>query len=128
METVILNTLGVFTVFMTVLWGIGMRMLYSEIAAQAQKIDVGDRELVLTEQIKQEIYDLMSIALEDVVGNIQMPTAMDHLAGFASTWLQRKMMPDISAIQGIPGNIIEEVGNSVMYGQTEQQEENNPSQ
>ena len=122
METVILTTLGTFTGFMVVLWGIGMRMLYTELAAQAQKIEVGESQLVLTEQIKQEIYDLMSIALEDTVGNIQMPTAMDHLAGFASTWLQRKMMP------GIPSNIIEDVQNSVLHGSQEIQEEEHPSQ
>lgn len=122
METVILTTLGTFAGFMVVLWGIGMRMLYTELANQAQKIEVGESQLVLTEQIKQEIYDLMSMALDDTVGSMQMPTAMDHLAGFASTWLQRKMMP------GIPGNIIEDVADSVLHGSPEFKEETNPPQ
>ena len=116
METAEIVMLGTFAGFVAVLWGTGMRMLYSEIEHQVAKINVERQDLQFSAEIKQEIYDLLQMALEDTVGNIQMPTALDHFAGFASMWAQKKFL-------GNAPNIIEGVTELAGYGATQQQEE-----
>lgn len=60
--------------------------------------------LTLSDDFKQELYDLMQMALEDTVGNIQPPTAFDHLAGFGVQFLQNKMMGGMGPLfnDGLP--------------------------
>jgi hypothetical protein len=36
--------------------------------------------------------DMIQDAIDDAMGQVQMPTAMDHIAGFASMFLQQKLM------------------------------------
>ena len=112
------TALSVFAGFMVVLWAVGMRMLYSEIRHQVDLINLQSPELELNDEIKQALYDLMHMALDDTVGNIQMPTAMDHLMGFGAQFLQRKFLSDV------PPNIIEGVATLAAHGQEERQEEN----
>ena len=112
------TALSVFAGFMVVLWAVGMRMLYSEIRHQVDLINLQSPELELNDEIKQALYDLMHMALDDTVGNIQMPTAMDHLMGFGAQFLQRKFLNDV------PPNIIEGVAGLAGHGQEEWQEEN----
>jgi len=121
METQELTALSVFAGFVVVLLGIGLRMLYSEIAHQVEKINMKEPELALNSEIKQEIYDLLALALEDVVGNMQMPTAVDHLAGFASMWAQKKFLG------GVPPNIIEGVTELAGHGQAQEWQEEVPN-
>ena len=112
------TALSVFAGFMVVLWAVGMRMLYSEIRHQVDLINLQSPELELNDEIKQALYDLMHMALDDTVGNIQMPTAMDHLMGCGAQFLQRKFLNDV------PPNIIEGVAGLAGHGQEEWQEEN----
>ena len=35
----------------------------------------------IPEELKQEIYDLLTMSLEDTIGNIELPTWRDHLMG-----------------------------------------------
>lgn len=35
----------------------------------------------IPEEIKQEIYDLLTMSLEDTIGNMELPTWKDHLMG-----------------------------------------------
>lgn len=39
-----------------------------------------------------DISEMIQDAIEDAMGNVQMPTAMDHIAGFASMFLQQKLL------------------------------------
>lgn len=113
------EALGVFAVFVTVLWGMGMKMLYSHIEHTATQIHTATPIFTLSDDIKQQMYDLLTMAIEDQVGNMQPPSAFDHLAGFASAFMQRKLMAQM------PQNIFEGVTELDGHGQTIQ-EENNP--
>jgi len=114
-----ITTLGVFAGFMTVLWGIGMRMLYSEISHAVEKINMRTPEISITGEIKQELYDLMSIALDDTVGNIQMPSAWDHTIGAISQFMQHKFANSLPNLN-VPGMM------SDQHGQETNQEEDTP--
>ena len=100
------------------LWGFGIKLLYAHIEQQAKIIEMKTPELSLTESIKQEIYDLLNMALEDTVGNIQMPNAWDHAIGAVSQIIQSKMMSNL------PPNLIEGLEDSLGHGRTTQEEEN----
>ena len=113
-----IEVLGFFAVFVTVLWGMGMKMLYSHIEHTANQIDTATPIFSLSDDIKQQIYDLLTMAIEDQVGNMQPPTALDHLAGFASAYMQRKLY----AAQ----NIFEGVTELAGHGQTIEEENNTP--
>lgn len=113
-----IDTLSVFAVFVTVLWGFGIKLLYGHIDHVAQTIEMKTPELSMTESIKQEIYDLLSMALDDTVGNIQMPTAWDHALGAISQIIQSKMMSNL------PPNLIEGLEDSLGHGRPTQEEEN----
>ena len=114
-----ITILGVFAGFMTVLWGIGMRMLYSEISHAVDKINMKTPAFSLTGEIKQELYDLLTLALDDTVGNIQMPSTSDHIFGALSSFMQHKFgggLPNLN----IPSMM------SDHYGQETNQEEDPP--
>ena len=90
------------------LFGVGLVLLaryISTIKAQLEeKITRSDHTFTISDDFKQDLYDLMQIALEDTVGNIQPPTAFDHLAGFGVQFLQHKMMGGMSPLfnDGMP--------------------------
>lgn len=90
-----IESLSVFAVFVTVLWGMGMRMLYSHIEHSVALINMKEPSLTLTEELKQEFYDLLNMALEDTVGNMKMPSAFDHALGAISQIVQSRMMAKI---------------------------------
>ena len=94
-QTMEITTISVFAGFMTVLWGIGMRMLYGEISHAVDKINMKSPAFSITGEIKQDIYDLLALALEDTVGNIAMPTASDHIMGALSSFIQHKFMNNL---------------------------------
>lgn len=114
-----ITTISVFAGFMTVLWGIGMRMLYGEISHAVDKINMQSPAVSITTEIKQELYDLLSMALEDTVGNIQMPSAMDHAMGALSSFLQNKYLNQVP-------NLKEGLADLTGYGQETNQEEDTP--
>lgn len=113
-----IESLSVFAVFVTVLWGMGMRMLYSHIEHSVALINMKEPQLSLTEELKQEFYDLLTIALDDTVGNMKMPTAFDHALGAISQIVQSRM------VAKIPPNIIEGLTVSEDYGRQTQEENN----
>jgi len=117
METADFGMLSVFAGFVMVLWGIGMRMLYSELSHQAERIQLKEPAIAVSAEMKQELYDLITMALDDVVGQIQMPTAADHAMGALSTWIQHKIA------RSVPGNIIEGVTELAGHGQTKEWQE-----
>ena len=114
-----ITTISVFAGFMTVLWGIGMRMLYSEISHAVDKINLKSPAFSLTGEIKQELYDLLSIALDDTVGNIQMPSTGDHIMGALSSFIQHKFAGNLPNLN-IPSMM------SDQHGQETNQEEDPP--
>lgn len=114
------EALGFFAVFVTVLWGMGMKMLYSHIEHTATKIDTATPIFSLSDDIKQQIYDILTMAIEDQVGNMQPPSAFDHLAGFATAFMQRKLLSQV------PPNIFEGVTELAGHGQTIEEENNTP--
>lgn len=115
MEYVLLSA---FAGFVTVLWGLGMKMLYSELAHQVAQINMKEPQLSLSDEIKQELYDLLSMALDDTVGNMKMPNAWDHLLGAASAFAQKKFM------SGIDSNVIEGLSHLADHGNSQIEEEN----
>jgi len=111
-----IESLSVLAVFYTVLWGMGMKMIYAHIEHAVEKINMKSPKLGLTDELKQEFYDLLNMALEDTVGNMKMPTAFDHALGAISSVIQGKMM------KNMPSNIIEGLTHSAGYGQEIQEE------
>ncbi len=83
-----------------VLWGYSMRNISLQIATARQ--EAPDWVSIITE-VKEmmpsaipgsglDISEMIQDAIEDAMGNVQMPTAMDHIAGFASMFLQQKLL------------------------------------
>lgn len=114
-----ITTISVFAGFMTVLWGIGMRMLYSEISHAVDKINMKSPAFSITGEIKQELYDLLTLAMDDTVGNMKMPTAFDHALGAVSSFMQHKFMKEMP-------NLNEGLAGLAGYGQETNQEEDTP--
>ncbi len=110
------EALGFFAVFVVVLWGMGMKMLYAHIEQTAEKIGTTEHVFDLSDEIKQQMYDLLTLAIEDHVGNMSPPSAIDHLAGFASMWAQRKFLVNI------PPQVFEGVTELAGHGQTIEEE------
>jgi len=90
------------------IFGVGLVCLAWYISIIRNELQTSNVEktgfLSLSEDFKQELYDLMQMALEDTVGNIQPPTAFDHLAGFGVQFLQNKMMGGMGPLfnDGLP--------------------------
>jgi len=115
-----IESLSVLAVFYTVLWGMGMKMIYSHIEHSVQLINMKAPQLSLTDELKQEFYDLLNMALEDTVGNMKMPSAFDHALGAVSSIIQGKMM------NKMPQNIIEGLTTFDNHGSPFQEEDNPP--
>lgn len=109
-----MSLLGIFAVFVVVLWGMGMRMLSNEIKLAVREIETAAPILTLDETIKQELYDLLTIALDDTVGQMNIPSWKDHLMGGLMPLIQSKVMRNIpEPVQ----NIIEGASDLEDYGQ-----------
>lgn len=114
-----ITVLGVFTGFIVVLWGLGMRLLSNEIKLAVKEIEQTAPVLSLDQTIKQELYDLLTIALDDTVGQMNIPSWKDHLFGAAMPFLQNKLM---GAVPGPARNIIEGVTDLDIHGSPPEQE------
>ena len=104
--------LGLYAGILTVVLGVIMWHM-----TQLQtKIDNGlttilSRSSGLTDDFKQDLYDLLSMALEDTVGNIKLPSATDHIFGAVSQLVA-------SRFGGLdPRNLINDGIGSEDYGQ-----------
>lgn len=94
------------------LWLIIMRILTIE-GNLARKLDNMNGSIGLSDDLKQEIYDLLQMALEDSVGNMQLPNAKDHIFGAVAELIKYKL-------GGFdPRNIIKDGIESLTYGQEE---------
>ena len=118
-----ITVLGVFTGFIVVLWGLGMRLLSNEIKLAVREIEQTAPVLSLDETIKQELYDLLTLALDDTVGQMNIPSWKDHLFGAAMPFLQNKLM---GSVPQQARNIIEGVADLSDYGQETREEETHP--
>jgi len=104
MITVEIWVFGVCFGLLGVLWGYSMRNISLQIAQVTQ--EAPDWSSIITE-VKElipevpssagqlDIGEMIQDAIEDAMGNVQMPTALDHIAGFASMFLQQKMMAQV---------------------------------
>jgi len=104
--------LGLYAGILTVVLGIIMWHM-----SQLQtKIDNGLTTILssstgLPDDFKQDLYDLLSMALEDTVGNMKLPNAMDHIVGGLSQIVA-------SRFGGLdPRNLINDGISSDDYGQ-----------
>jgi hypothetical protein len=83
-----------------VLWGYSMRNISLQIAEATQEApdwaelisEVKDLIPTNSESKTLDFSDMIQDAIEDALGSVQMPTAMDHIAGFASMFLQKKFL------------------------------------
>jgi len=100
MITVEIWVFGVCFGLLGVLWGYSMRNISLQIA-QATQVAPDWAELIDelkavvpggAERSMPDFGDLIQDAIEDALGQVQMPTAMDHIAGFASMFLQQKFL------------------------------------
>jgi len=86
-----------------VLWGYSMRNISLQIAQASQEapdwtaIISEVKELIPGPESKSalDFSELIQDAIEDALGSVQMPTAMDHIAGFASMFLQQKFLNSV---------------------------------
>lgn len=70
--------------------------------------------LELADDFKQELYDIMQMALEDTVGQMNIPTAKDHLVGGLMSLVQ-------SRFGGLdPRNLIKDAISSHGYGEPQE--------
>ena len=113
-----LMVLGLYAGILTVVLGIIMWHM-----TQLQtKIDNGLTTILtsstgLSDDFKQDLYDLLHMALEDTVGNIKLPSATDHIFGAVSQLVA-------SRFGGMdPRNLINDAMSSPGYGEEEIQTE-----
>jgi len=85
------EALSVFAGFVTVLWGMGMYMLTQQINNAVSNLPRNEHELTLSEELRQQIYDLLIMGIDDSIGALKPPTAFDHAVGAFSTFMQHKM-------------------------------------
>ena len=70
------------------------------------------------------IADQIQDAIEDAMGNVQMPTAFDHIAGFATMFLQNKILNAAPPVVAAGLNALNEHGTeSFTHGETTQGQE-----
>jgi len=88
-----------------VLWGYSMRNISLQIAQVTQEAPdwssiISEVKELIPESSSQamDFGDMIQDAIDDAMGQIQMPTAMDHIAGFASMFLQQKMMAQVPPV------------------------------
>jgi len=120
-----------------VLWGYSMRNISLQIAQVTQ--EAPDWSSLISE-VKElipeipstgqlDIGEMIQDAIEDAMGNVQMPTAMDHIAGFASMFLQQKMMAAVPPVIAEGLSALNEHGTaSFEHGQAQQQEIKTPNE
>jgi len=100
MITVEIWVFGVCFGLLGVLWGYSMRNISLQIAEVSQEapdwtaLVAEVKELIPGKNSEHmpDFSDLIQDAIEDALGQVQMPTAMDHIAGFASMFLQQKFL------------------------------------
>jgi uncharacterized protein YjeT (DUF2065 family) len=117
--------LSVFAGFVTVLWGMGMYMLSQQIrqaVSEIENIPRTEHELTLSEEIRQQIYDLLVMGIDDSIGALKPPTAFDHAVGAFSAFMQKKLS------QQIPPNLFEGATELMADYGNPSEEENHPQE
>ena len=82
-----------------VLWGYSMRNISLQIAQVSQEApdwsgiidEVKGLIPAASSAGPLDLGEMIQDAIEDAMGSVQMPTAFDHIAGFATMFLQQKM-------------------------------------
>ena len=119
------TTLSVFAGFVTVLWGMGMFMLAQQIqqaVRQLENLPRNEHELTLSEDIKQQLYDILMMGIDDSIGALRPPSAIDHAFGAFSAFMQAKLA------RQVPGNLFEGVSELMPNHGSTTQEENHPQE
>ena len=95
----VLAVLGCFGVLFAILWHMSIQLIKKEIAETvASGPDLGKiiesipAPTDILAELKDELADLMQDLVESTLGNMEMPSAIDHLTGFAMNFMQHKMM------------------------------------
>jgi len=107
-----------------VLWGYSMRNISLQIAQATQESP--DWASIIAE-VKEAIPkpndqnfdfgDMIQDAIEEALGSVQLPTAMDHIAGFASMFLQQKFLNSVPPVLADGLSALNEQGTeSFMHG------------
>ena len=70
--------------------------MFSTVTGISQKIssqiaEIRNEPFQINEDFKQDLYDLMHMALEDTVGSMNVPTAKDHLVGGIMQLIQARL-------------------------------------
>jgi len=89
-----------------VLWGYSMRNISLQIAQVSQVAPdwpqlIDELKAVIPgggERSMPDFSEMIQDAIEDAMGTVQMPTAMDHIAGFASMFLQQKLLNQVPPV------------------------------
>ncbi len=115
-----LAVLSAFAVFVVVLWGVSMRMLFVEIRNAVGQIETQEHNLDFGDDLKQQLYDLLTMAIDDSIGQLQPPSAFDHAVGAFSAFMQKKLTSPI------PPNLYEGVTELAQEHGSTPEEKNNP--
>ena len=98
-----LMMLGCFVVLLGVSWAFLVHVLKVELRENARSIEqymsaIGQAlentsvDLPDLSEISDSIKDSIADTVEDVLGDLQMPTGMDHIMGAVSAFIQAKIM------------------------------------
>ena len=102
-ETSEIITLSAFVVLLGVSWAFLVHILKGELrqnaanieqymAAIAQALESTSLEFPDMSEIGDSIKDTIADTVEDVLGEMQMPTGMDHILGAVSAFVQSKIL------------------------------------
>lgn len=119
------TVLSVFAGFVTVLWGMGMYMLAQQIqqaVKQIENLPRNEHELTLSEEIKQQLYDLLMMGIDDSIGALRPPSAIDHAVGAFNAFMQAKLA------RQMPPNLFEGASELMQEYGVPTQEEINPQE
>lgn len=118
MITVEIWVFGVCFGVLGVLWGYSMRNISLQIAEVSQEAPDWSaiidevKELIPSSASaeKFDFSDMIQDAIEDALSSVQMPTALDHIAGFATMFLQQKLINSAPPIVADALNSLNEHG------------------
>lgn len=99
MENETIIALMLFAGFLGVLWGVSLHFFKVEMRANSSQLDITPILMELKEMVPSVsedkvldgVRELIQDSIEDILGEMHVPTGMDHVLGAVSMFLQHKM-------------------------------------
>jgi hypothetical protein len=97
--------LGLLAVLLTAVWGFSVHLIQAELkkgrnsgeSTQALLSKISDSQIpeFSFEHLEERFAEILQDLIEDTMGNMQMPSATDHIFGAISNIIQHKFMSSI---------------------------------